>query len=59
MKLWDGRFSKSTDPMVDDFHSSIRFDSRMYRQDIQGSMAHAKMLGECGIIPVQDAVLIY
>lgn len=59
MKLWDGRFSKSTDPMVDDFHSSIRFDSRMYKQDIQGSMAHAKMLGECGIIPVQDAVLIY
>lgn len=58
MKLWDGRFSKSTDPMVDDFHSSIRFDCRMYRQDIQGSMAHAKMLGECGIIPAQDAVLI-
>ncbi len=58
MKLWDGRFSKSTDPMVDDFHSSIRFDSRMYRQDIQGSMAHAKMLGECGIIPEQDAVSI-
>jgi argininosuccinate lyase len=58
MKLWDGRFSKSTDPMVDDFHSSIRFDCRMYRQDIQGSMAHAKMLGECGIIPVQDAALI-
>jgi argininosuccinate lyase len=58
MKLWDGRFSKSTDPMVDDFHSSIRFDCRMYRQDIQGSIAHAKMLGECGIIPAEDAALI-
>ena len=58
MKLWDGRFSKSTDPMVDDFHSSIRFDCRMYRQDIEGSIAHAKMLGECGVIPIQDAALI-
>ncbi len=59
MKLWDGRFSKSTDPMVDDFHSSIRFDCRMYRQDIQGSMAHVKMLGECNIIPMEDAMLIH
>jgi argininosuccinate lyase len=59
MKLWGGRFSKSTDAMVDDFNSSIRFDSRMFRQDIKGSMAHVKMLGKCGIIPKEDSDLIY
>jgi len=58
MKLWSGRFSKSTDPMVDDFNSSIRFDSRLYKQDILGSAAHAKMLGKCGIIPGDEAALI-
>jgi argininosuccinate lyase len=58
MKLWGGRFEKSTDKAVDDFNSSIRFDSRMYRQDIKGSIAHAGMLGKCGIIPVSDAELI-
>ena len=41
MKLWGGRFEKSTDGMVDDFHSSITFDQRLYRQDITGSIAHA------------------
>ncbi len=58
MKLWGGRFTKSTDKSVDDFNSSIRFDSRMYKQDIMGSIAHAKMLGKCGIIPSQDSSLI-
>jgi argininosuccinate lyase len=58
MKLWGGRFSAGTDKSVDDFHSSIRFDSRMYKQDIKGSMAHAEMLGRCGIIPEADARLI-
>ncbi len=58
MKLWGGRFSKSTDKSVDDFNSSIRFDSRMYAQDIRGSQAHAKMLGKQGIIPQKDADLI-
>lgn len=58
MKLWGGRFSKSTDRLMDDFHASIRFDSRMYRQDIIGSTAHVRMLGECGIIPKADAELI-
>ena len=55
MKLWGGRFSRNTDAMMDDFHSSIRFDSRMYRQDILGSIAHAGMLGRQGIIPPEDA----
>ena len=58
MKLWGGRFSKSTDKSVDDFNSSIRFDARMYAQDIRGSQAHAKMLGKQGIIPKEDAELI-
>ncbi|MCX7921679.1 MAG: argininosuccinate lyase [Clostridia bacterium] len=58
MKLWGGRFAKSTDKSVDDFNSSISFDSRMYKQDILGSIAHAKMLGKCGIIPEKDSELI-
>lgn len=57
-KLWGGRFSKATDTLVDDFNSSIRFDARMYAQDIEGSMAHAEMLGRQGIIPKADAELI-
>lgn len=58
MKLWGGRFSKNTDQLMDDFNSSIHFDSRMYRQDILGSAAHVRMLGDCGIIPQTDAELI-
>ena len=54
-KLWGGRFRKSTDTKVDDFNSSIRFDKRMYKQDITGSIAHAIMLGRQGIIPKADA----
>jgi argininosuccinate lyase len=58
MKLWGGRFTANTDKAVDDFHSSIRFDSRMYRQDIAGSIAHAEMLGRVGVIPSAEAELI-
>ena len=57
-KLWGGRFQKNTDKKVDDFNSSIRFDQRMYRQDITGSIAHATMLGNQGIIPKEDSQLI-
>ena len=57
-KLWGGRFQKNTDKKVDDFNSSIRFDKRMYKQDIRGSIAHAKMLGKQGIIPKEDSELI-
>ncbi len=49
-KMWAGRFTKEVDERVNDFNSSIKFDARMYRQDITGSIAHATMLGECGII---------
>lgn len=55
MKLWGGRFEKQTDKLVEDFHSSISFDQRMYKQDIQGSMAHATMLGSVGIISEAEA----
>lgn len=58
MKLWGGRFTKSTDSFTDHFHSSISFDSRMYKQDINGSIAHAGMLGKQNIIPEEDAKLI-
>ena len=54
-KLWDGRFEKETNPAVNDFNSSLRFDKRMYRQDIFGSIAHATMLGKQGIIPAETA----
>ena len=49
-KMWAGRFSKALDKQADDFNSSLRFDCRMYREDIEGSMAHAAMLGEKKII---------
>lgn len=54
MKLWGGRFQKETNQKVDDFHSSISFDQRLYAQDIRGSMAHAKMLCRQGIISTED-----
>ena len=54
-KMWAGRFSKEVDETVNAFNSSISFDGRMYRQDIRGSIAHATMLGDCGIIPQDDA----
>ncbi|MCL4419273.1 argininosuccinate lyase [Patescibacteria group bacterium] len=55
MKLWGGRFEKTTDALVEDFHSSIRFDQRLYKQDIQGSIAHARMLGAVGVISEKEA----
>ena len=58
MKLWGGRFQKETNHMVDDFHSSISFDKRLFAQDIQGSMAHAKMLCKQGIITTEDEAAI-
>ena len=57
-KLWAGRTAGVTDPVADDFNSSIRFDCKMYRQDIEGSMAHAAMLGAKGIISQQDAATL-
>lgn len=54
-KMWAGRFSKEVDETVNAFNSSISFDCRMYANDIKGSIAHATMLGECGIISKEDS----
>ena len=54
-KLWGGRFSKAMDKIVEAFTESISFDCRLIEHDIRGSMAHARMLGKCGIIPKSDA----
>ncbi len=58
MKLWSGRFEKDTDALVNELNASIGFDQRLYREDIQGSLAHAAMLGECGIISTEDVSAI-
>lgn len=58
MSMWGGRFTKNTDVLVEEFTSSISFDSRMYREDIAGSIAHATMLAKCGIIAQDEADLI-
>lgn len=55
MPLWEGRFKKNIDTKTNDFNSSISFDFRMYKQDIQGSIAHAKMLEKQGIIDKIEA----
>ena len=57
-KMWAGRTAGNTDKIADDFNSSIHFDSRMYRQDITGSMAHAAMLGAKGIITEAEAEVL-
>ncbi len=54
-KLWKGRTDAAVDSIADDFNSSIRFDKRMFVQDIKGSMAHADMLGHQGIIAAEEA----
>lgn len=58
MQLWQGRFKKELSKTTNDFNSSISFDSRMYKEDIEGSIAHATMLGACGIIKQEEAELI-
>ena len=54
-KLWAGRTDGTTAKIADDFNSSVSFDSRMYKEDITGSIAHARMLARCGIISEKDA----
>ena len=50
MKLWGGRFTKETNELVNNFNASISFDQKFYKQDIEGSIAHATMLAAQGII---------
>ena len=57
-KLWGGRFSKALNKEANDFNSSLSFDCKMYKEDILGSIAHAKMLGECSVIPLDESVTI-
>ena len=57
-KLWGGRFSKTTDEMINEFQASIGFDRRMYREDIAGSLAHAAMLAKVGILSEEDCAAI-
>ncbi|WP_041667660.1 argininosuccinate lyase [Acetohalobium arabaticum] len=54
MKLWGGRFEAETDQLVEEYTSSIGFDQRLYKYDIQGSIAHVKMLAECGILTYEE-----
>ena len=58
MKLWGGRFQKETDSLVNDFNSSIQVDGRIYKEDIMGSLAHAAMLAQQGIISQEDGAAI-
>lgn len=57
-KLWGGRFSKTTDEMINEFQASITFDRRMYREDIAGSLAHAAMLAKVGILSEEERAAI-
>jgi argininosuccinate lyase len=58
MKLWGSRFTKETDNLVVDFHSSISFDQRLYAEDIAGSIAHASMLERIGILSREEGEMI-
>lgn len=58
MKLWGGVFTQNTDKIADDFNSSLKFDKRLYKHDILGSIAHAKMLGKQKIISNQESEAI-
>ena len=54
-QLWGGRFTKETDQLVYNFNASISFDQKFFRQDIQGSIAHVKMLGKQGILTKEES----
>lgn len=58
MKLWNGRFTKAESSLAEEFNASITFDQRLYQQDIQGSIAHVKMLAKQAIIPEEEAFAI-
>jgi argininosuccinate lyase len=57
-KLWGGRFSEATDQFVEAFTASVNFDKRMYRQDIEGSRAHARMLNKIDVLSAEDVAAI-
>ena len=53
--MWAGRFKSALNEQADSFNRSLPIDKRLYKHDIMGSIAHATMLGECGIIPKDEA----
>ena len=53
-RMWGGRFSSGPDAIMEEINASIGFDQRLYRQDIAGSIAHASMLAEAGILTHED-----
>ena len=55
MKLWEGRFAQATAADADAFNECLSFDRKLYAQDIRGSIAHATMLGECGILTKEES----
>jgi argininosuccinate lyase len=57
-KLWGGRFQKSAEQWVDEFGASIGFDQQLVMEDLEGSIAHVKMLGDCNILPADDVIAI-
>ena len=57
-KMWKGRSEVATDKLADDFNSSIGFDCKLYKQDIEGSVAHAKMLAGCGILTADECAVL-
>ncbi|APM38363.1 argininosuccinate lyase [Clostridium kluyveri] len=58
MKLWGGRFKKSESKLMEDFNSSLSFDRQLYREDIEGSMVHVKMLAKCNILSSEESKAI-
>ena len=54
-KLWDGRFSEKTDRLVEQFTVSIQFDARLFEEDIDGSIAHSRMLARVGVLSEAEA----
>ena len=58
MKLWGGRFKENESSLMEDFNSSLGFDRRLWREDIEGSIVHAEMLSKCGIITEEDSIKI-
>ncbi|WP_372714745.1 lyase family protein, partial [Ilyobacter sp.] len=58
MKLWGGRFKKETSTLLEKFNASINFDKRMYKEDIEGSIAHSKMLAKQDIISHEEQKII-
>ena len=57
-KMWDGRFNEASNELLEEFNASIFFDKELFKEDIAGSKAHAKMLGECGILDADDVAKI-